>query len=72
MKIELEVEDVTLLAKALNNAYVAYGDIAWSIILGCYVPSKFDSLQKLSQHELEARMNCLKDVYMQVEKMETR
>ena len=70
MKIEIEVEDISLLAKALNNACVAYGDIVWSVYLGCEVPSKFDPLKKLSQKELEARINCLKDVYRQVEEIE--
>lgn len=70
MKIEIEVEDVSLFAKALNNACVSYGDIIWGIFIGCEVPSKFDPLKKIPYEELKARMDCLKDVYKQVEELE--
>lgn len=70
MKIEIEVEDISLFAKALNNACISYGDIIWGIYIGCEVPSKFDPLNKLPEGELKARIDCLKDVYRQVENME--
>ena len=70
MKIEIEVEDISLFAKALNNACISYGDIIYGIYIGCEVPSKFDPLKKLSQEELKARMDCLKDVYRQVDGIE--
>ena len=70
MKIEIEVKDISLFAKALNNACISYGDIIWGIYIGCEVPSKFDPLKKLPEGELKARIDCLKDVYRQVENME--
>lgn len=70
MKITIEVEDITLFAKALNNAIIAYGDITWGIFLGCEVPDKFAPLKGLPEGELKARVNCLKDVYRQVEELE--
>lgn len=69
-KITIEVEDITLFAKALNNAIIAYGDITWGIFLGCEVPDKFAPLKKLPYEELETRMKCLKDVYRQLEDIE--
>lgn len=33
MKIEIEISDIELFAKALNNAFIAYGDIVSSINL---------------------------------------
>lgn len=70
MKIEIEVKDISLFAKALNNACISYGDVIWGIYIGCEVPNKFDPLKKLSEEELKARIDCLKDVYRQVENME--
>ena len=72
MKIELEVEDITLFAKALNNAIITYCDIVWGINLGCEIPSKLEPLKKVSDEELMARVECLKAVYNQVEELESR
>lgn len=71
MKIEIEVENIELFAKALNNAYLAYHYIVSSIELGCEIPSKFYSLSYLPEEELHKRRNCLRDVYMQIEKIES-
>ena len=76
MKIEIEISDIELFAKALNNAFIAYSDIVSCInVLGIepqlstvrYVP-----LMKLSTEELDARYNELKQVYLQVEDIERR
>lgn len=72
MKIEIEVEDISLLAKALNNAFIAYGDIVWGIYIGCEVPRKFDPLKEIPYEELKARMECLNSVYNQVEELEQK
>lgn len=71
-KVELEVDDVTLLAKSLNNAIAAYGDIACGIFLGCEIPSKFKMLKELPWEDIQSRVECLKDVYRQVEELEKR
>ena len=59
MKIEIEVKDISLFAKALNNACISYGDVIWGIYIGCEVPSKFDPLKKLPEEELKARRHDL-------------
>ena len=70
MKIEIEVTDITTAAKAINNAMVAYGDIIYSVILGCEVPQKFQPLSKLDEEELTKRFDCLKGIYKQLEEIE--
>lgn len=70
MKIEIQVSDITLFAKAFNNALVSYGDILSSLRFGLEVPSKYDGLASLSQKELDDRFNELKQVYFQVENIE--
>ena len=70
MKIEIDVEDISLFAKALNNAIISYGDVVWGIHLGCEVPSKLNPLKKVPDEELMARVEYLKGVYNQVEKLE--
>lgn len=71
MKIQLEVDDITLFATALNNAIVSYGDVVCAIMLGCEVPSKLEPLKKIPFEKLEERMMCLKGIYRQIEKIET-
>jgi hypothetical protein len=70
MKIEIEVPDITTAAKAINNAMVAYGDIIYSVILGCEVPQKFQPLANLDEEELVKRFDCLKGICQQLEEIE--
>lgn len=63
MKVEIEVSDIQLFVKALNNAIISYGDIVFGIMLGCEIPSKLKSLKKIPFSELEDRVHCLKNVY---------
>lgn len=70
MKIEIEIPDITTAAKAINNAMVAYGDIVYSVILGCEVPQKFQPLTNLEEDELTKRFDCLKGIYKQLEEIE--
>ena len=69
-QITLEVEDVTLFATALNNAVLAYNDIVFGITYECQVSSKFLPLKNLSEEQLFSRLQCLKNVYNQVIKIE--
>ena len=71
MKIQLEIDDITLFATALNNAIVSYGDVVFAIMLGCEVPSKLQPLKKIPFDKLEGRLACLKAIYKQIEKIET-
>ena len=70
MEIKLQVDDIELFAKALNNAVIAYNEIVWALKLECDVPKKFKSMRTLSEEELDNRINCLKNAYEQVEKIE--
>lgn len=70
MKITIEIGDVELFAKSLNNAIAAYGNIISAIDLGCEVPLMFDRLKTIPFENLRERYDCLIDVYKQVEQME--
>ena len=73
MVIEIEVDDLTLLINALNNATNAYGDICTSILLGLepqIISKKYVPFADLPNGELEKRFNVLKDVYLQLENKE--
>ena len=75
MKIEIEISNIELFSKALNNAFLAYGDIVHSINLGCgpqIITTKFLPLTKLSDNELRNRLEELKKVYLQIEEIERR
>ena len=71
MKITIEVDDLTLFTTCFNNAIVAYAKVLWGAMMGCDVPEEFKHLKKLSDEELKARSKCLKDVYKQIEKIES-
>ena len=73
MKIEIEVKDIETLAKALNNALSAYGDICSSIAFGAEPQinkNKFSELKTLPEEELKNRFYELKDIYLQIEVLE--
>ena len=73
MVIEIEVDDIELFLKALNNATIAYWDICSSIFLNCEPQigsRKFSPLADLPDGELEQRFAALKDVYEQIEAKE--
>ena len=70
MKIEIEVNDIKLFAKGLNNAIATYGHIIRCVDLGCNVPSQFEVMNTIPFEELRSRYNCLIDVYEQIERIE--
>ena len=74
MKIEIEVDDIEVLAKALNNAFIAYGDIVSSINCLGLEPQlstiRYLPLMNLPAEELDRRYNTLKDVYLHIEAKE--
>lgn len=72
MKIELEINDIEVLSKALNNTLISYGDIIFSRVMRCDVPLKFEKLKDLPDEELMRHLNALKDIYRQIEKIEER
>ena len=75
MKIEIEVTDIELFAKALNNAFLAYWDIVTAINLGCEPQiraARFLPLGELPDGELKNRLMELENVYDQVLNLERR
>lgn len=75
MKIEIEVSDIELFAKALNNAFIAYWDIVHALNLGCdpqVRATRFLPLGELPDGELKNRLEELEKVYLQVEDIERR
>lgn len=70
MKITIEVNDIELFAKGLNNAIAAYGDIVYALGVDCEVPKRFEVLKTIPFEDLSARYNCLVDVYEQVRQIE--
>ena len=63
MKITIEVPDISLAAKALNNAAVAF----W---YECHLPERFGPMKNLSQEEDRDRFNIVKSICEQVEAIE--
>lgn len=72
MKIEIEVDDITLFASALNNAIVSYGEILFAIYFCCDVPAKLEKLKEIPFEELKKRFDCIKNVYEQVLEIERK
>lgn len=68
MKIEIDVEDISLFAKALNNSTSTYGNILFAICIGGEIPEKLKPLENIPYEELKKRFNCIKNVYKQIEK----
>ena len=70
MKIELEVDDITLFAGALNNAVATYGNILFAIYFCCDIPTKLEKLKEIPFEVLQKRFDSIKDVYEQVLEIE--
>ena len=70
MKIEIEVDDITLFAGALNNAVASYGNILSAIYCYCDIPAKMEKLKEMPFDELQKRFDCIKNVYDQVLEIE--
>lgn len=70
MKIEIEVEDVSLLAGALNNAVATYRETLFAVYFGCDVPIKLEKLKEIPFDKLQKRFDCIENVYKQVLEIE--
>ena len=70
MKIELDVEDISLFACGLNNAIATYGKILFAIHTCCGIPPEFQRLKEIPFDELQKRFDCIKGVYEQVVEIE--
>jgi hypothetical protein len=69
MKYVIEINDIDLLEKALDNAIAAYGDLCYSIMLGMGPQisfSKFAKLDYTPDGELNKHLEVLKDLFNQI------
>ena len=73
MKIEIETHDISILAKALNNAVIGYNDIITALHLGCDPAAPhLRPLEQIPHEELKQRLEALNGLYIQVEDIERR
>ena len=73
MKFEVETHDITILAKALNNAVIGYSDIITALYLGCDPAAPhLKPLENVPYEELQKRLEALNGLYLQVEEIERR
>ena len=81
MKIEIEINNISDFAAGLNNAIIAYNDIRRGIFLFAGLPEGMDpKWETVISHNpedpldvtsiMDARLNELKKVYNQIEKIE--
>ena len=70
MKIEIDVADIEITAKALNNAVASFGEICSAIFMNCEVPAKFKGLKSLDPDDLMVRFYIVKSIYEQIEEIE--
>ena len=73
MKIEVSTNDITTLAKALNNALIGYNEVINCLYLGCDpVASKLRALENTPHEELRKRVDALNGLYLQIEEIERK
>ena len=64
--ITIEIDETTI--AALNNALIAVGEVYFALILGCEVPSKLEPLKKLSDKQIQCRLDSISNLYRDIEK----
>ena len=72
MKITIDVPDITLAAKALNNATATLGWFTWGALMGCDIPDRFHKMRDLDENELKKRVEIMKSIVAQVEAIENK
>ncbi len=72
MKVEIEISDIKLAAKAVNNATAALGWLSWAATLGAKVPDKLSDICKLEDEEIKVRFRIMKDICNQIEVAEKK
>lgn len=70
MKITIEIPDVALAAKALNNAVAVLGWASWTAIIGCELPDRLSKMSELEEEELKRRFMLVMSICEQVEAIE--
>lgn len=70
MKIELEIDDITVTAIALNNAVAAFGVMCWTAEMNCQLPGALENLQLLCDDEIKSRFRIVKNLYEQIHAIE--
>ena len=71
-KIEIDIAPYTItdMAKALNNAYVAFNDIVFAMNIGAQYPTKWEKVAQLPHEELLKRRCILADLVKIFERLE--
>lgn len=70
MKIVIDIPDITLTVKALNNAVAAFGEACWTASMNCDLPSQLQELGNLNLEELKSRFMAAKHILEQLEYFE--
>ena len=70
MKITIDIPDIELAAKALNNAVAALGEVCWTKYCGCKLPQMPGDMSKIEYEELKRRFLIVKGICEQVEIIE--
>jgi hypothetical protein len=68
-EFKIKTNDIELLAKAVNNALICYGDIITSLSLGCTPGLRrkvTEKLEEIPEEELRNRVKALEDLYNQI------
>lgn len=72
MRVTLEIPDITIAAKAMNNATIALSEIVWAINLGCDVPKIFEPLRNVNEDDLNKRVSIMSHLTKQLEVIERK
>lgn len=72
MKITIEIPDVALAAKALNNATASFGETCWAAMFNMNLPKKLEPLASLDAEELKRRYMIVKDIAEQIEAVNSK
>ena len=67
MQITLNIENLDILVKGLNNAVISFGNVASALLLHCDVPKNLEPLQTLPEEEIRKRFDAVLNIYKQLE-----
>ena len=63
-KITIEIDEEMF--NNLHNAVASYLDVLSRCMIGCEVPSKFESFENLSAEEIQEKRNQILNLYNQI------
>lgn len=65
MIINLDIPDIVVACRAINNASAAYARLISMIRVGVEIPEEFHKLYKYSEEDLKEHLLLLQDIVMQ-------